>query len=210
VREAIEAVMPGFGSLRIQRSPTPVMVAAKGAQEFRLDQLSGGERNLLALTGDLARRLAIATPTGDSPRDAEAVILIDEVEQHLHPALQRKIVPALQRAFPKAQLIVTTHSPQVLSSVPASAVVLLDSFGASPVSSPTRGRDTNAILREVFGTPARPDDEHETIREIAALLDTDRLHEARRHLDELALRLSEHDEEVLTLRARLDFAEVGL
>jgi hypothetical protein len=138
------------------------------------------------------------------------VIPIGEVEQHLHPALQRKVLPALQRAFPNAQFIVTTHSPQVLSSVPASAVVVLDGFDALPVASPTRGRDTNAILREVFGTPERPQEQAEEVLRIARLIEGDQLDEARARLALLAELLSEHDGDVLRLRTTLDFAAVGL
>jgi predicted ATP-binding protein involved in virulence len=120
------------------------------------------------------------------------------------------VVPALQRAFPRAQLIVTTHSPQVLSSVPASAVVVLDGERATTVEGTTRGRDTNAILREVFGVPERPADEQREVLAIAALIDQDRIDDARARLLQLAARLTEHDDAVLRLRTRLDFAEAGL
>lgn len=210
VREAVAALMPGFENLRIERDPSPAMVVTKGAFELRLDQLSDGERNLIALAGDLARRLVIAHPDHASPREVEAVILIDEIEQHLHPALQRKVIPSLQRAFPNAQLIVTTHSPQVLSSVPASAVVVLDNFEAHAVTGPTQGRDTNAILREVFGVETRPEMDAEALRGVAALIEDERLDEALARLDTLAEKLSEHDDEVLRLRTTLDFARAGL
>jgi len=109
------------------------MVVSKGDHELRLDPLSDGERRLLALTGDLARRMVLANPTSTAPREVEGVILIDEVEQHLHPALQREVLPSLRRAFPRAPLVVTTHSPQVLSSVPASAIVARkDSAAVAP------------------------------------------------------------------------------
>lgn len=211
VRAAVAALMPGFEKLRIDRDQeAPAMVVTKAGTELRLDQLSDGERNLIALAGDLARRLVIANPEHPSPRETEAVILIDEVEQHLHPALQRKVIPSLQRAFPKAQLIVTTHSPQVLSSVPASSVVVLDHFEALPVSAPTQGRDTNAILREVFGVSERPEEEVARIRAIADLIEEHHLDEARAALLTLAEKLSESDDDVQRLRTRLDFVEAGL
>lgn len=211
VRDAVASLMPGFDELRIDREVTPpAMVVTKGDVELRIDQLSDGERNLIALAGDLARRMAIANPGSDAPRETEGVILIDEIEQHLHPALQRKVIPSLQRAFPKAQLIVTTHSPQVLSSVPASAIVVLDGCDASPVTSPTQGRDTNAILREVFGVPERPPEQAREVLDIVRLIDGDQLDEARARLATLAELLSEHDHDVLRLRTKIDFAAVGL
>lgn len=210
VREAVAALMPGFENLRIQRDPAPAMVVQKDGVELRLDQLSDGERNLIAMTGDLARRMVIANPASETPRETEGVILIDEVEQHLHPAWQRRVLPALQRAFPNAQLIATTHSPQVLSSVPATSIVLLDGFAAHPVSGATAGRDSNAILREVFGVPERPQEEVVEIGAIDALIEGERFEEARARLAKLAVMLTERDDAVLGLRTRLDFAEAGL
>ncbi len=211
VREAIAALMPGFDNLRIEREVTPpAMVVTKGEVELRVDQLSDGERNLIAMAGDLARRMVIAAPASEAPRELEGVILIDEIEQHLHPGLQREVLPAMRRAFPNAQFIVTTHSPQVLSSVPASAIVVLDGFAAHPLTAPTLGRDTNAILEEVFGVSERPGDSLREVREIAELIHSEKLEEARARLAVLAAMLSEHDDAVLHLRTKLDFAEAGL
>lgn len=210
VRDAVAELMPGFDRLRILRKPTPVMVVTKNGLEFRLDQLSDGERNLIAMTGDLARRLVAAHGPKAEPRQAEGIVLIDEVDQHLHPAWQRKVLPALQRAFPKVQFIVTTHSPQVLSSVAASSIVLLHDFEAHALTEATRGRDTNAILRDVFGVPERPEEQVQEIAEITRLIDSLELDEARGRLTRLAVTLSEHDDAVLSLRTRLDFAEAGL
>jgi predicted ATP-binding protein involved in virulence len=79
--------------------------------------LSDGEKCLLAMVGDLARRLAIANPDYPDALQGEAIVLIDEIELHLHPSWQRNIIPALKRTFPKCQFIITTHSPQVLSYI---------------------------------------------------------------------------------------------
>lgn len=211
VREAVAALMPGFDGLRIDRETSPAaMVVTKGGVVLRLDQLSDGERNLVALAGDLARRLAITRPDSDAPRTIEGVVLIDEVEQHLHPAIQRKVMPALRRAFPGLQFIVTTHSPQVVASVPADAVIALKHFTGLRLSHPTEGRDSNAILREVFGDPGRPPEAATEIEAVRALIEAEQFDEARARLATLAARFSEQDDDVLTLRTRLDFAEVGL
>lgn len=209
VRSAVTALLPGFTRLRFDRGAVR-MALQKGGEDLFLDQLSDGERTLLSIVADIARRLAIANPAAEAPLHCNAVILIDEIEQHLHPRLQREVLPALRRAFPNAQFIVTTHSPQVLSSVPASAILVLDSFAAHHLTSPTQGRDTNAILEEVFGVSERPGKESDEVREIAALIHGDQLDEARGRLAVLAAMLSEHDDAVLHLRTKLDFAEAGL
>ncbi len=211
VREAITALMPGFDHPRIERDITPfAMMVTKGGVEFRLDQLSDGERNLVALAGEIARRLAVTNSRSTTPRETEGVVLIDEVEQHLHPAVQRKMMPSLRRAFPNLQFIVTTHSPQVVASVPAESVFVLKDFAVLRLSHPTEGRDSTAILREVFGDPGRPHEAVEQLDEVRALIDAEKLDEAREKLAALTRRFSEQDDDVLDLRTRLDFAEVGL
>jgi predicted ATP-binding protein involved in virulence len=153
VRNAIERIVPGISRLRVQRLPYR-LVATKNGAEHQLDQLSDGERGLLAMVGDLAYRLTIAHRDLPDPLQGEALVLIDEIEQHLHPSWQRIVLKSLQRAFPNCQLIVTTHSPQVLSEVPNDAVMLVQDFQFFRPAAPTEGRDTNSILWEVLGVTA--------------------------------------------------------
>ena len=91
--------------------------------------------------------------------------------------------------------------------VPASAIVVIDGFKARPVTHPTLGRDTNAILREVFGTPERPEAERIEIEAIRALIEDGSFPAARERLDALASRLSEEDGDVLGLRMHLHVTE---
>lgn len=71
----------------------------------------------MTLFGDLSRRLALANPQLENPCEGEGVVLIDEIDLHLHPSWQRQIVPALKRTFPHVQFIITTNSPQVLGEI---------------------------------------------------------------------------------------------
>lgn len=204
VRRAVAGMLPGFSGLRIQRDPLH-MVIRKGDTLLAVDQLSDGERLLLALTADLARRLAITYADAPDPLSGEAIVLIDEVELHLHPTWQRRVLGALRSTFPNCQFIVTTHSPQVLSEVPNDAVVLVKDFQFVRPGAPTAGRDSNAILTEAMGTPDRPVAQAAAIESIAALLDEGRHAEARAQLDALASQLTERDREVVELRTMLHF-----
>lgn len=204
VRRAVAGMLPGFSGLRIQRDPLH-MVIRKGDTLLAVDQLSDGERLLLALTADLARRLAISYAEAPDPLAGEAIVLIDEVELHLHPTWQRRVLGALRSTFPNCQFIVTTHSPQVLSEVPNDAVVLVKDFQFVRPGAPTAGRDSNAILTEAMGTPDRPVAQAAAIESIGALLDEGRHAEARAQLDALALQLTERDREVVELRTMLHF-----
>jgi hypothetical protein len=206
VRSAVEQMLPGFTKLRVERDPLHLVVH-KGSTEFFLDQLSAGERGLLALVADLARRLAVAFPHAADPLAQEALVLIDEVELHLHPAWQRRVLPSLRRTFPNCQFIVTTHSPQVISEVPTDAVVLLSDFKFYPPPTPTSGRDSNAILELVLGVPDRPEDVARAFDEVRDLIDDERFAEARARLDALRDRVTEHDGEWLQLSTRAHVLE---
>jgi predicted ATP-binding protein involved in virulence len=206
VRTAIEAVVPEISRLRVKRSPLQLVARKKGI-EFRLDQLSGGERGLLAMVGDLAYRLTLAYPELPDPLQGEALVLIDEIEQHLHPAWQRIVAGQLQKSFPGCRFVLTTHSPQVLSEVPSEAVLLLKDFQVYHPAAPTEGRDTNAILEEVFDVASRPDRMVRELEYIGEMLDEGQQAAARDRLDRLAESLTERDPGVARLRALLDVME---
>ncbi len=203
VRAAVTSLLPGFTRLRVDRTVLR-MTVDKAGEPFALDQLSDGERTLLAMVADIARRLAIANPGVDDVLGCETVVLIDEIELHLHPSWQRTVLAALRRTFPRCQFVVTTHSPQVLSEVANDAVVLLKDFACFDPPAPTEGRDSNAILWEVLGVPARPAAVVAELDAVRDLLDADRVEEARVLLDRLAEKLTERDPEVLRLRTDLD------
>ena len=164
VRVAIERVVQGVSDPRIELRPLRFVVSVESAGKvatLALDQLSGGVRIMLALAADLARRMAQGNPHLDNPLESEAIVLIDEVELHLHPAWQQRVLADLTRTFPNAQFIVSTHSPQVLTTVkPAQIVELrLESRGvvAEQASAPTYGAESGDVLAAVMGVDKRPD-----------------------------------------------------
>lgn len=95
--------------------------------ERDFDQLSDGYRGMIALVADFARRLAIANQyTEEDPLLGEGVLIIDEIDAHLHPKWQYRVIEDLRRTFPNVQLIVTTHSPEVVSTVDKASVYILN------------------------------------------------------------------------------------
>ncbi|WPB77116.1 AAA family ATPase [Archangium violaceum] len=209
VRGAIAGLVPGMWGIQVERAPQRMVILKDDAPNARLEvnQLSDGEKTLLAMAGDLGRRLAMANPSLENPLLGEAVVMIDEIELHLHPGWQRMVVERLRKTFPNCQFILTTHSPQVLSQVPAGSVILLDRFQRAEPSTGTLGRDSNSILTEVMGVPERPEATAERIQEIARMIDREQLPEARRALDELAQQLGAHDSEVVRLRSLIGFLD---
>ena len=152
VRRAI-AEATDLTDLSYRPIPPRGLMVRKLDIELRVDQLSTGERAFLAVAGDLARRLAMLGGDAGDAHLKRAIVLIDEVELHLHPSWQRSILPWLLRAFPNCQFIVTTHSPQVVGAVEAEHIRVLnfhpEGNTISRVSA-SKGRDSNYLLLSVF------------------------------------------------------------
>ena len=189
VRRAIEAMIPEFHNLKIKRNPLR-MTVQKGKTEFCIDQLSDGEKCTLAFFGDLARRLALANPMRDNPLEGEGIVLVDEIELHMHPSWQRHILGALKDVFPNIQFIITTHSPQVLGEVNDSYQIFrLENNGQNENSimelSRLDGCDSNFILEEYMNTPSINSDFQELIRRAGELISENRFAEAESLLDDI-------------------------
>jgi hypothetical protein len=153
---AANKFLPECKNLRAEINPDPRLLLDKGKCILDVRQLSEGERGLLALVLDLAKRLSQLNASANDPLAcAEAVVLIDELDLHLHPKWQRTIVERLTITFPKCQFIATTHSPQIVAAVEPEQVLLLTPEG---VIRPERtlGMDSNWILRNLMEDAERP------------------------------------------------------
>ena len=156
-------------------------------RELLLSQLSAGYRNMLALVMDFARRLAQANPEMQNPLAAEAILMIDELDLHLHPTWQQKIIPDLKKVFPNTQIIATTHSPEVVTTVQQNQVKILEDYQIKECPSPTRGMKSSDIVRYVLGlSDLRPDtEESRTLTQLFEAIDNGQLEEAKRLRKEL-------------------------
>jgi predicted ATP-binding protein involved in virulence len=156
-------------------------------RELLLSQLSAGYRNMLALVMDFARRLAQANPDMENPLAAEAILMIDELDLHLHPTWQQKIIPDLKKVFPNTQIIATTHSPEVVTTVKQNQVKILEDYQIKECLSPTRGMKSSDIVRYVLGlSDLRPDtEESRTLTQLFEAIDNGQLEEAKRLKKEL-------------------------
>ena len=206
--KAVTRFLPDYRNLR----PTKVddkssLLIDRGDQTLPVRNLSDGERGALALVLDLTRRLAQANEwTADPAAGAEAVVLIDELELHLHPAWQRRIVADLTKTFPKCQFIATTHSPQVIGELESDRVhIMADGEVYSPAHS--FGVDSSRVLEEVMDAHARNLEIQELLQRISDQVGDDRYGDARNLLDQLAARVGEGDPEVTRVRTLLDFLE---
>jgi predicted ATP-binding protein involved in virulence len=125
ISQALTTFLGGFENLRVQEQPLRLLVDKAGVP-LDLSQLSDGERSFLALVCDLGRRLALANPVLDNPFHGAGVVLIDELELHLHPKWQREVSDKLRTTFPNIQFIATTHSPFIIQSLRPGELINLD------------------------------------------------------------------------------------
>ena len=203
VRGVIQAMMPKVSDPRIELSPLRFVVSVKTGRKTEklvMNQLSGGYRIMLALTADLAWRMAQGNPHLKDPLASEAIVLIDEIELHLHPSWQQRVLTDLTRTFPNAQFIVSTHSPQVLTDVRPEQVVTLcreeDRIVAIGAAAPTYGAEAGNVLDMVMGVDERPPHNKFTkdLRKYMRMIDDDKgetepAHKLRKKLE----RMSPHD-----------------
>ncbi|MBP0016877.1 MAG: AAA family ATPase [Cyanobacteria bacterium SBLK] len=193
IRAAIENFLDGFVNLRIRRTPPLRMTIEKNGKILSINQLSDGEKCLLAMVGDLARRLAIANPNLDNALIGQGIILIDEIELHLHPKWQHSIVKKFQEIFPNCQFIITTHSPQVITNI--EWVYLLRDTELGMVCERVRsyGKDINRILETLMDTPERQINIQHELTQLFALIDAGNLQEARQLRQTISDCLQEED-----------------
>ncbi len=120
--------------------------------------LSAGNRIVIGLIADIAHRCCKLNPleNANALRNTSGIVLVDEIELHLHPSWQQQILPMLQKIFPKIQFIVTTHSPQVISSVPKECVRVINGGQVASFDIQTQGVEVGDILEGIFGTYPTP------------------------------------------------------
>ena len=170
-------------------------------------ELSAGYRNMLSLVADIAYRMARLNPQllDEVTKKTEGIVLIDEIDLHLHPIWQKKILKTLRSIFPCIQFIVTTHAPSVISSARREELLILNDEHCEPFNYEVYGKDVNSVLSEIMGTSERPDDVAQMFNMFHTLLDNEQYEEAKAKLDELRGILGENDNEVISSSISLDF-----
>ena len=205
--DAMARLLPGCGKVRPDEATGTDLVAGHSGATLPVRQLSEGERGILGIVLELSRRLATAYPETRNPAaEAEAVVLIEELELHLHPQRQRELARELPRAFPRCQFIATTLSPQVIGEVEHERVHVVT---ADRAHSPARsfGLDSNRVLEEIMQTGTRSAAVGDLIAAISRDAREKRVSSAREAVERLADRLGENDPDVTHLRTLVDLLE---
>ena len=150
VRDCLSDVFPGYSNLRIEDKPTQLVIQ-KNNQKISFDKLSDGEKCYITLVLDIARRLATSNAGGDSPLLGSQIVMIDEVDLHLHPSWQLHVISNLEKKFPNCQFFITSHSSLVLSSLRDSGqLIVLRDGKRLEVSDIPYGDNGDYILKRFF------------------------------------------------------------
>ena len=189
------------------RKPRLEMKIDKQNMSLNVSQMSDGEKCTLALFGDLTRRLTLANPNKQDPLLGDGIVLIDEVELHMHPSWQRKVLSTLRETFPNIQFIITTHSPIVLSEADENYNLFFvdnkDGKFSIQKSQQLNGYDANAVLEQFMGTRSMNVKMQQFIDSIYRDIDQREYERAKDKINELADLTSENHGDVIMARMEL-------
>ena len=190
---------------RSRKKDYRLILEKNNGEQIEANQLSSGQKSLFVLVSDLARRLSLANPLSKNPlQDGQGIVLIDEIDLHLHPRWQRKVIGKLQTIFPKIQWVITTHSPQVLMNVKRENVKVLDN-GQLTDAPFVEGRDANALSTDVFGLTKRLPQYEQFLDKIYDLIDKGQVKQAETAIASLKQKWGEAD---LDLHRAESFLEI--
>ncbi len=179
-------------------------------QKFAMDEMSDGYKNTLSMIGDIAYRMAVLNPMlGDKVlEETSGVIVIDEIDLHLHPQWQQTIISDLNTIFPKIQFIVSSHAPAVINSVAKEQIRILDNGEIYMPAAQTYGRDANSILREVMKVSERPMDIKQRMNLFYSYMDENNYQEADKILTEIESIVGTTDPDIAAARTSLDLEKI--
>lgn len=175
-----------------------------------LSQMSDGFKSTISLVADIAYRMAVLNPQLGTAviEKTDGVVLIDEIDLHLHPKWQHCIIGDLRKIFPGIQFIVTTHAPAVISSVKSENLIILDNYEPFDVDYETYGNDVNSILTDIMKVSDRNPLISGRFEEFYNLMKAGRFDEAETVLDEIDKERDYHDKEVAANRVKLKLERI--
>lgn len=167
IQKAINTVLEpvGWHSLEFSQAYDASLVLKNQEQgTFKVSQLSDGIKNMLGMVSDIAYRcVQLNSHLGEyAAEKTQGVFLIDEVDMHLHPSWQQTVVSSLEKAFPSLQFVLTTHSPQVLTTVPSSSICILKNGQMYRAPAGSQGAEASRMLNQIFEVQSRPPQDENT------------------------------------------------
>lgn len=170
-----------------------------------LTQLSDGYKGTVSLVADIAYRMAVLNPQmlDRVLEETSGIVFIDEVDLHLHPAWQQRVLRDLQTIFPKVQFIVTTHAPAVIQSVQSNNIRILTDNGVFAPESEVYGKDIRSLIQEIMGVNGRPPEVEKRFQQFYEALDQKEYDRAEEILNQLDVLRDYHDPDITAGRVKL-------
>jgi predicted ATP-binding protein involved in virulence len=189
INTALKAALPDSVGIYYDLQLRSLLVNLGQGNLIPFNELSDGQRGLIALIADIGRRMCMLNPHMgmDVLEKTSGVVIIDELDIHLHPAWQRSIAPALKKAFPKIQFIAASHSPQIIGSLRPEEVLVLNN-GDPSHPRVTYGLDSSSVLEEVMGVKQREPEIENLLSELFSTLEDNDLKKAKSQLAALKKR----------------------
>ncbi|WP_373077468.1 AAA family ATPase [Fusobacterium varium] len=199
-------------SYKVKSGELEVSIKRKNGtvESLPLRTLSDGIKSTMSMIADIAYRMAVLNPQllDNILLETSGIVLIDEIDMHLHPSWQSKIIKVLTETFPKIQFIFTTHSPSVISNILNENILVLDNLEIYKLNDKTYGRDIESIVREVMRTEVRPQEIVKKLKEFNELLDDGKIEDARKLLKSLEEILGQNDTNIIDARISLELEEI--
>lgn len=192
INRALRSVLVSFQSIHFDIQSKKILTEWSRDQHapndlISFEHLSAGQRTVICLVSDITRRMCLLNPhLGDDViGQTPGVVLIDELDMHLHPEWQRALTRGLRKAFPKVQFIVASHSPQVIGELPHENVILLTPEGpVNPAGS--FGMTSNQVLQDLMDADVRASSVQQKLSEIDEALTRNELDQAEATIRTLA------------------------
>ena len=167
-------------------------------------------KGTIGLIADIAYRMAALNPQllDQVLTKTDGVVLIDEIDLHLHPQWQKLILRDLTEIFPKVQFIVTTHAPAVINSAYSENLVILKDSQIMSAGSQVYGKDVKSVLTEIMGVDDRPNQVSQMFKAFYAALDDRDFDNAEYVLNQLDELREYHDAEVASCRVKLKMEKI--
>lgn len=219
VKQAIRGCVPGAEDCWWDPDQRQVVLLMDGNAQ-PIGNLSAGQRMMFALVADIAIKAVTqnAYLLSPDPNDelwrgflskVPGVVLIDELDVHLHPRWQRRVATDLKKTFPQIQFVCTSHSPQVIGEPEPDEILILQGQQASkPYQS--FGLDSNRVIQEVLGAEERTQTVTLLIQKLSEEIDEERFSSAHHTLRELESLLGSNDPEVIRASTLLAFLEADI
>jgi len=170
IKNSINSVLLHLNWKNIHFNGVDLVIENSDGIELSINSLSDGVKNILTLVADIAYRCSKLNPhLENSSKETKGIVLIDEVEMHLHPSWQQRVMIDLLNIFDNIQFIVTTHSPQVLSSVKNINIRIIDPIEKEakvPIVNPY-GKQSVVALEDIMNVSSIPP--KEVVKEVELL-----------------------------------------